>query len=91
MDISSISVNPVHFALVVALLNGLGKAAKEMPFLNNRVIPILLCAVGGVAHGFLSGWSAESIIVGATAGLGAVGVHQLATNTAPEKSDSEEK
>lgn len=84
MDIPNIAVNPVHFALLVPFLNGLGRAFKAIPQLNNQLIPFLLMVAGGVSFGFLSGWNAQNVMVGAIAGMAAVGGHQLVSSVSPK-------
>jgi len=84
MNDLSVSINPAHYALLVLVLNGLGSALKAIPAVKNELIPVLLAGFGGLAHGFLEGWTPVGILVGVAAGFSAVGGHQLVKSMAPK-------
>jgi len=85
MNDLSVSINPAHYALLVLVLNGLGSALKAIPAIKNELIPVLLAGFGGLAHGFLEGWTPVGILVGVAAGFSAVGGHQLLKSMKPEQ------
>lgn len=87
----TIGINPAHFAMLTILLNGVGKALKEIPGIPNGIIPLALSACGGVTHGFLAGFNAESVIAGVVAGMSAVGLHQTVTHAIPKPKDPDKQ
>lgn len=85
MNDLSVSINPAHYALLVLVLNGLGAALKAIPAVKNELIPVLLAGFGGLAHGFLAGWTPVGVLVGVAAGFAAVGGHQLLKSMKPDQ------
>jgi hypothetical protein len=73
----TIEINPANFALLTALLNGLGTALKAIPSVGNHWIPFILATAGGVGNGVLGGWTGPNVMVGVVSAFSAVAVHQM--------------
>lgn len=81
-------------AVLVAVLNCLGAALKAHTGFPNQWIPLVLICAGVGACGLFVGWHADSAIMGAVAGLTAIGAHKTFQNSAEilkPKTDEEPK
>lgn len=69
-------INQIMIPIVVIFSLVLGYIMKKWMPLDNKVIPTVLVAVGGILGGLISGWNIESITGGMLSGLASVGLHQ---------------
>lgn len=77
MDFSFLTEQFVIVVLVACL--ALGYMIKHASFLKripNDDIPVILAIFGAVLNGFVSGFSAETVIYGAVMGLSTTGLNQ---------------
>lgn len=68
-------------ALVGGMLNAVGAALKASPRLPNTSIPFILAVLGGCGYSAMEGWNGPNFVIGVGVGLGAVGVHQIVSQT----------
>lgn len=78
--------------MVGGLLNAVGAALKASPRIPNTSIPFMLAVLGGAGYSAMEGWTGPNFVLGVAVALGAVGAHQVVTQSktiaAKEKDDS---
>ena len=63
-------------ATATAVALGIGGLAKQWQAFPDRFIPTLVALVGAILVPALSGWTAQNLVAGLTAGLAATGANQ---------------
>ena len=77
MDLSILNEYLVFVVMVACLVVGyIIKHATFFKWVKNDNIPVILAVVGCVLNLFVSGFSIESAVYGATMGLMSTGLHQ---------------
>lgn len=78
MDFSVITQN-FEVVVVLACLCVGYVVKKWIKDVDNKLIPTIVCILGAVLNGFVAGFSIESVVYGAVAGLASTGLHQAFT------------
>lgn len=88
-----IAISPKALGMITIALNLMGVLLKHgVPFLENRWIPHILIATGGITACVTDGWRLEIFLLGAAAALTSIGAHQTAVMTIDAiKGDPEKK
>ena len=77
MELNILSEYIVFIVMVACLVVGyIIKHSTFFKFINNKDIPAILAVFGAIVNLFVSGFSIESAVYGATMGLMSTGLHQ---------------
>lgn len=76
MEINLMDFITKEFIFIVPCLIVLGICLKNIPFIPDYFIPLILIVLGIIIAGFYHNWTNESIIQGFICGLASTGLHQ---------------